>query len=487
MTLLYDSPILKEDAYKVGHQKLYPKNLSYIYSVLIPRKNSFYPWSDKMVSFGYQLFVMKELRDDWNENFFNQPLEDVLETYSTVIGTVLGPENVELNHIKELHELGYLPLEVKALPEGSIVPMQVPTLTIINTDKRFPWLTNFVETILLSETFVTTTVATTAHEFRKRAIEYGKKYSDDLGYVDYQFHDFSERGQHGNGAGRLSGLSHITSFKGSDVLQAPLDANKYYQADLANQGQVSASVIASEHSVMESYGLDQYKTYETLIKDNPTGILSLVSDTYDYWEVINDVLPSLKDLIMSRDGKLVLRPDSGDMETNILGTLDSLWDTFGGTVNSKGMKVLDSHVGLLYGEGITLDNVNGIFDVMVEHGYSPENIVLGVGAYVYSVNVSRDSFAQAIKAQVAVYDDGTEKLIFKDPKTDTDHLKRSLKGAVAVVDDSEGNLKVIDGLTLEQANSYQGNKLHTIFKDGEVYNEVSLSDVRDILEKDIEK
>lgn len=476
MKTIKNLSVLKTDAYKIGHVHLYPKNLTKIYSTLIPRENSFYPWSDEMVVFGYQMFV-KKMVQDFSDNFFNQPLEDVLYTYERTIKSILGEENASSEHIKELHEYGRLPILIKALPEGTLAPMKVPVLTIENTDPRFPWLPNFLETMLLAETFVTSTVATAAHDFRKIAEKYADKSADDKGYIDFQFHDFSERGQHGNEASVLSGLAHLTSFKGSDVLQAATAAEEFYGANLDIPASASASVLASEHSVMEAYGKDQYKTYETLMDQNPNGILSVVSDTYDYWEVINDVLPALKDKVMSRNGKLVLRPDSGDMKENIVGTLKSLWETFGGTVNSKGYKVLDSHVGLIYGEGITLDNVEDIFDVMLENGFSAENIVLGVGAYVYSVLVSRDSFAQAIKAQVAVFSDGTENLIYKDPKTDTKHLKRSLKGAVAVVE-RNGKYEAIDNLTLEEAEQVEGNQLQTIFNDGKFENAQTLDEIR---------
>jgi len=484
--IIYDSILMGADYYKAWHKDLYPDGLEKVYSVLIPRKNSFFPWSDKMVVFGYQLFAGRILVDKFNETFFNQKREDVMETYSYVVGTMLGKPASEINadHIGALHDLGYLPIKVKALKEGTEVPMGVPVLTIENTLPEFAWLPNYLETILLSETFVTSTVASVAHQFHLIGKEYGEKYADNLDYLPFQFHDFSQRGQHGVEASVLSGLGHLTSSAGTDAMSSVLLAEKYYGAKLSKE-LVGGSVVASEHSVMESYGLDQFHTYHELIKNNPTGILSLVSDTYDYWEVIDKVLPAEKDAIMARDGKVVIRPDSlEDVNAGLVRTLDSLYNTFGGAVNSKGLRVLEPHVGLLHGEGINLDNVRGLMDAIVEGGYSPENIVIGVGAYVYSVLVSRDSFGQAIKAQDVIID-GKEMKIFKDPalhekKDNIDEeraMKKSLKGAVVVLKDGD-HIYAKDDLTIAEADSTEGNLLHTIFEDGKQYNTQTLSEIR---------
>ena len=315
--IIYDSILMGADYYKAWHIDLYPDGLEKVYSVLIPRKNSFFPWSDKMVVFGYQLFAGRTLVDKFNETFFNHKREDVMETYSYVVGSILGKPASEINadHIGALHDLGYLPIKVKALKEGTEVPMGVPVLTIENTLPEFAWLPNYLETILLSETFVTSTVASVAHQFHLIGKEYGEKYADNLDYLPFQFHDFSQRGQHGVEASMLSGLGHLTSSAGTDAMASILLAEKYYGAKLDKE-LVGGSVVASEHSVMEAYGLDQFHTYHELIKNNPTGILSLVSDTYDYWEVIDKVLPAEKDAIMARDGKLVVRPDTSVDETS---------------------------------------------------------------------------------------------------------------------------------------------------------------------------
>ena len=540
--------VLLSDCYKFGHRVLYPENTTYVYSTLTPRENSYFPYSDKMVVFGYEMFVQRWLVEHFNENFFDLDIDTVVEQYHYVVSTSLGEQNADAGHIRALHELGYLPILIKALPEGTLAPMKVPVLTIENTHDDFAWLTNFLETLLISETFVTSTVASMALAMKKVAVKYGLETAETLDHIAYQCHDFSERGQHGNGAAQLSGIGHLTSFVGSDTIQAAVMAHNYYGADLAKEN-ILKSVVASEHSVMQAYGVDEVHTYKTLMERHPDGILSLVSDTYDYYGVLTNVLPTLHKEVMARNGKVVIRPDSGnpvdiiagvkaidvssvkpwevDALLNIMireidinkpvllvrngnyslaevgislvsnrlfiksskpheltpedkGSLELLWEQFGGTINSKGYKVLDPHVGLLYGEGITVDRMAEIFDRMKEKGFSSENVVFGVGAYVYSVQISRDSFAQAIKSQMVTID-GEDKMIFKNPKTDVNHVKRSLAGKVVVLE-IEGKLVVESGYPKEYENPR--DLLQPIFENGEVLRNTPFKVIRDRLDKE---
>jgi len=486
------NPLLMTDAYKIGHQLLYPKGTQVVYSTLTPRINSYFPWNDKMVVFGYEAFF-KKLKIMFDEGFFSRDKYEVvaeaIETISDVMGEDVAHRVTE--KFEALHDLGYLPIRVRALPEGTLVPMQVPVLTIENTDPDFYWLPGYLETSLLSETFVTSTVASMAREFKKVGLHYATLTSDVIEdiytttFLDFQFHDFSERGQHGNEAAKLSGMAHLTSFKGTDVLQSVDHIKKVF--DVSSDEVVGGSVLATEHSVMEVLGTNQLEAYRSLIKENPNGILSVVSDTYDYWEVVNQVLPALKDEIMARDGKLVIRPDSlDDVGQGLVDTLNSLWSTFGGTVNSKGYRVLDSHIGLLHGEGVTLDNIDGYMLKIARNGFSTENVVFGVGAYVYSVLASRDSFGQALKATAAVVD-GEEREVFKDPKTKTESFKKSLRGRVSVHGDS-GNYMVFDKLNSNQVETDTENKMRVIFDPEQGVNGdviTPLSKIRYRISKDI--
>lgn len=533
------SPLLKTDAYKFSHMMLYPKGTEYVYETLTPRVNSYFPWSDKMTVFGYQLFVAR-LKDDFQKNFFDLPWLDVRNEVEPAVMESLGKSNSDqiMPKFKALHELGFLPIHIQALPEGTLVPMQVPVLTIENTDPRFYWLPGYLETLLLSETFVMSTVASTARQFRQIGQKYADLSADDDAYLDFQFHDFSQRGQHGNDSALLSGVAHLTSFKGTDIIQAAPEIRRYYRDD---DSFIGGSVLATEHSIMGSFGEDQFAAYSRLINDHKTGVLSIVSDTYDYWEVVNSVLPALKDDIMARQGKLVIRPDSDTMPVELTGdsivltkhgwqrfndTLDidlitlptgrvltkdgladfnkdeqdddvqmdtvselllatmySMADTFGVTRNSKGYDVLDSHIGILHGEGVTLDTVSDYFDAITDNGFSAENIVFGVGAYVYSVQVSRDSFGQALKA-TSVTINGVEKAVFKNPKTASEGFKKSRKGRVQVLYDENGDYQVIDGFSKDTLPRF--SLLQTIFDNGNVMPLPGFGSIRENIQNTIE-
>ena len=481
-------PYLETDFYKVSHAMnvkgtntpaLHPEKIETVYETLTPRQNTYFKYDDKMVVFGYEFF-MQDLLKSWQTEFFDKPWNTIKPDFE--VFRDMSNEQVYKSmtaKFKELHDLGYLPLEIRSLPEGSLVPMRVPALSIRNTDKRFYWLPGFLETTLLANTFVTTGTASVARQFRKVAEHYADISADDDSYIDFQFHDFSQRGQHGDEASVLAGIGHLSSFKGTDAIPA-VTALKQVYGKTDPKECFGASVVATEHSIMESlageYGTDlngQIKAYRSLIKRNPNGILSIVSDTYNYWQVIDEVIPALKDEIIARNGKLVIRPDSLDENREKTGqtihntaeqlvvSLQSLYETFGGHVNSKGYKILDSHIGLLHGEGISLDNVNDIFKAILDAGFSVENIVLGVGAYVYSVKVSRDDFGQALKASACVID-GQEKIIFKAPHSKAEAFKRSPRGAVSIHGTS-GHYKMIENLTMKEAANDPENQMTLLY------------------------
>lgn len=503
---------LNTDFYKVSHAMdqesgypaLHPLDTKRVYETLTPRDSKWFPYDDKMVVFGYYNFV-KNLVKDWNEQFFRRPWEEI-EPDFRVFGAMSNAHVQEsvTDKFKHLHDYGRLPLEIMALPEGTLVPMRVPVLSIVNTHSDFYWLPGYLETTLLSQTFVTSTVASVARQFRKIAESYAEKSAEDNAYVDFQFHDFSQRGQHGDQASVLSGIGHLSSFKGTDAVPAVDEVLRLYDDD----GFIGGSVVATEHSIMQTlggkYGVDtegQIKAYESLIDRNPEGILSVVSDTYDYWAVIDDVMPALKDKIMARNGKLVIRPDSlaehrektgeiiPDVKTQLVRTLEGLYDTFGGTVNAKGYKVLDSHIGVLHGEGVTIDTVGEYFDAILEAGFSAENIVFGVGAYVYSVKVSRDDFGQALKASAAVIGKN-EVETFKQPKSEAEAFKRSPKGAVSIHGKS-GSYEMVEHLTIEGAKNDPENQMKMLYQDLPDRRSYSLArykfnDIRAQITKDID-
>lgn len=476
------------DFYKITHDELYPDNTTKIYSTFTPRSFEYFPTpTNYAVAFGYQMFIKKTLINYFNEHFFSRPLEEVVREFEYVIESTLGGV-AQSDKIKALHNLGYLPLKIKALPEGTRIPLKVPTLTVENTLPEFFWLTNYIESIMSSELWLPSTSATTSSHYRDILEAWAMETTGSTAGVDFQGHDFSLRGMQGLESAVSSGMGHLLSFVGTDNIPSAVGIEMYYNQKLSD-GLVATSVKATEHSIMSSYGRDEYTAYKTLMEKVPTGILSIVSDTYDYFGVLTTVLPKLKQEILARDGKVVIRPDTGK-PIDILcgtkpydvsntpeekGTFWLLWETFGGTINEKGYKVLDAHVGVLQGDAITLKNVGSIFRKLAENGFASTNLVIGIGAYSMTY-VTRDTLGYALKATYAVID-GVERFIEKDPKTDLNNLKKSLTGKVAVIQ-QDGKLTAVDHLTAAEEEAIENNQLQTIFEDGKTYNEQTFNQVK---------
>ena len=387
--------ILLTDGYKLDHRRQYPEGTEFVYSNWTPRSCQYFPEaSEGTVVFGIEYFIKKYLLEEFNKNFFNRPKEEVIEEFSRRINTFLGPNQVGVNHISALHDLGYLPIEIKALPEGTLCPIGVPTLTIVNTLPEFFWITNYLETLMSACLWLPMTSATSARLYKKRLMEHALKtgFHDQPG-LDFLCHDFSMRGMAGIEAAVMSGLGHLTSFTGSETIPALEAAEEYYNAD-ADSELLAGTVPATEHSVMCAGGLeDEFETFKRLITEiYPTGIVSIVSDTWDFWQVITEYMPRLKDTIMSRNGRVVVRPDSGDPVKIICGDPEAnpnspeykgayqlLGEIFGTTVNEKGYKVLDTHIGLIYGDSITLERQHQIYSQLEAKEFAATNLVLGIG------------------------------------------------------------------------------------------------------------
>ena len=382
---------------------MYSPNMTLLYSNLTPRKSRI-PGVEKMVFFGLQYFIKEYLINQWDELFFKKPIEEVIVNYAHFITLTLGTKEVEIKHIKDLHDLGHLPLEIKALPEGSLVPMRVPCLTIKNTEPRFGWLVNFLETCLSNVIWSPCTTATIALEYRKLLNNFAEMTGADKGFIQFQAHDFAQRGYSSVETSMTSGAGHLLSFVGTDTIPAILFLQEYYDADIKKE-LVGTSVPATEHSIMcvNAAEMGELESFKDLIQNVfPSGIISIVSDTWDLWKVCTEYLTELKDVILARDGKVVIRPDSGDPIDIICGTgekivlnfgeedfeklssigkgvIELLWDVFGGTTNEKGYKVLDPHIGAIYGDSITLERAREILERLKSKGFASSNIVFGVG------------------------------------------------------------------------------------------------------------
>jgi nicotinamide phosphoribosyltransferase len=522
------NPLTATDFYKTGHRKQYPAGSEYVYSNFTARscrltnliKENF---DDKIVFFGLQGFI-KTLKETWDENFFNQPMEKVVAQYKRRMDNSLGVGAVPVDHIEALHKLGYLPIKIKALPEGSRVNIGVPVLTIINTVPEFFWFTNYLESLMSAELWRPCTSATTAYEYKKLLTQYAVETGGSLDFVPFQGHDFSFRGMGGYFDAITSGAGHLLSFVGTDTIPAIDYLEEFYGAD-SDKELVGCSVPATEHSVMCMGTMeDEVATFDRLISEVcPKGIVSIVSDTWDFWEVITKYTIILKDVIMQREGKVVFRPDSGDPvriltglkyydfdanpdkvgpspwagyeavkrngkfyevmsddslveipEHVVKGAVECLWDIFGGNTNKKGYRTLDQHVGLIYGDAINLQRADKILKRLKAKGFASDNVVFGIGSFTY-VFVTRDTYGFAMKATWGQVN-GEARELFKNPKTDTG-FKKSAKGLLRV--EKEGDDYVLyDQQTKEQEE--QG-ELKVVFEDGNLVVETTLSEMRDRL------
>ncbi len=488
-----NTPItLLADFYKLSHRKQYPEGTTKVYSTLTPRSNKYAPYSDEIVWFGLQYFIKEYLIDRFNKDFFNKPKKDVVKEYKRLVEYSLGKEYSDTKHIEELHDLGYLPIKISALPEGSLVPMRVPVMTIENTHDKFFWLTNFLETILSTTIWLPTTSATLAYSYRKILNDYAIKTTGSLAGVEFQGHDFSMRGMSSEQSTAASGAGHLLSFKGTDTIPSILFLEKYYNANIEAE-LVGTSIPATEHSVMCSYGKQNEKELLKHLLENvyPTGIFSVVCDTWDFWKVVTEYLPELKEVILNRNGKLVVRPDSGNPVDIICGTkakdgntpeekglIELLYETFGGEVNKEGFKVLDSHIGAIYGDSITLEIAKEICEKLYKKGFATTNVVFGIGSYSYQY-ATRDSFGFAVKATYAVVN-SEERMLFKDPKTDSG-IKKSQKGLVVVSKDKDHKYIYEDGFVNNSEYKIKDNLLRTIFFNGKLLRQTSLSEIREKL------
>ena len=427
------NPMFYIDFYKVGHIDQYHKDIENIYSTWTPRWRK--PGTpDEYVHFGVQAFIKEFLMASFDYEFFNATLESVVENYKRVVKHCLFVENPRTDHIEALWRLRYLPLKTYSLPDGTVVSHGIPTMVITNTDPRFFWLVNYLETLMSSVLWKPATTATTARQYRKLFEHHAKVAGEtDLSFVDWQGHDFSMRGLSGPDDATFSGMGHLLFFNGTDTVPAILAAERYYGANIETEI-VGGSVPATEHSVM-SAGLKggEFETFKRLLSEvYPKGIVSVVSDTWDLWKVLTDYIPRLRDIIINRDGKLVIRPDSGDPvkimigdpaysgahgAPQAVGAISLLAQALGAVDNPTGKFPLINKGGLIYGDGISLERADKILAGTWAKELSPFNVVFGIGSYTYQL-VTRDNHGLAMKAVAYKGHDGIVVPMFKDPVTD---------------------------------------------------------------------
>jgi nicotinamide phosphoribosyltransferase len=478
------NPLLLTDGYKVDHRRQYPEGTTLVYSNWTPRKSRI-DEVEEVVFFGLQYFLKKYILQDFEAHFFAQPKDKVLAQYARRINNYLGKNQVGIQHIADLHDLGYIPMVFKALPEGVSVPMRVPMFTMYNTLPEFFWLTNYFETLLSATVWLPCNSATIAKQYRAILDKYALETSSIPEFVDWQGHDFSMRGMGGIEAAVTSAAGHLLSFKGTDTIPAIDFLEDFYNANSDNE-LIGGSVAATEHSVM-CMGTDtgEFETFQRLITEvYPKGIVSIVSDTWDLWKVLTVYLPRLKSEITKRAGKVVVRPDSGDPvdiicgnpigknEQERKGVIELLWDVFGGKINEKGYKELIPQIGAIYGDSITLQRATQICERLKAKGFASTNVVLGIGSFTYQYN-TRDTFGFAMKATYGEVN-GLGREIFKDPITD-DGTKKSAKGLLQIYKNAAGTYCLKDQCTWEEEKM---GELKEVFRDGKLLKDDTLAEIR---------
>ena len=554
------------DSYKVSHIKFETTGVTEIYSNFTARFSKYLKrllgdhYDDTYVVFGVQWLLLR-LHAMAKKGFFDRPKEEVINEMRLVLGTYIGQD--DFVHFEKLHDLGYLPIVVKTLDEGSIVPVGLPFLTVRNTLPQFEWLPNYLETLFSTDLWKQLTVATIARAFRLISNRYALETTGSIAGTEWQNHDFGCRGQSGLESSAINGVAFLLSSCGTDNISALWAGYNFYDTHVGGDQLLAGSVSAGEHSVTtlgilteqeraEQNGevIDlveaEYRYKHWLLTERfKTGIVSDVADSFDYWSHVTVNVPRLKDVIMARDGKYVVRGDSGNpvhiiagyriqefttdyagneyaswedvelavgqdgdqpevvkfgneyklldwsdcSEDEIIfkwkditsyeahGTIVCLWDIFGGTQTEQGFNVLDSHIGMIYGDGITVQRSEEILERLKEKGFASTNIVFGVGSYSLNM-LSRDHLGMAIKATNAIVEINgvnVDKAIYKEPKTDLS--KKSARGLLSVHKNYDtGEYKLLDmcsrkGETVGELNvAYMNGQFHKLTNIFEIRN-----------------
>ena len=499
MPAKYTKPVpalLLTDFYKICHRSFFNPDTTQLVSYWTPRKSRL-EHIDYVVMFWLQATCKKYLIDHFNITFFERPWEEVREEYVTYVAATFYEDIAEgeIEAFKKIYDLGYLPIEIRAVPEGTRVPIGCPALEIRATEDYAFWLPQYLETILSCNLWSPMTAATLADANRRALVSWYDKTVDDGVPVRTGAGDFSMRGMPGDDAAIMADAGHLLSFSSTATVPTAWALNCFYNAPFS----VARGVPSTEHSIPESFGQERELDYfKRVLTERPTGPLSTVSDTWDLEKVLVEHLPKLKDLIMARDGKVVIRPDSGkpaDIICGVDGKMDGsplevdgciglLWKLFGGRINSKGYRELDPHIGLIYGDAITHESLNEICSRLERLGYAANNIIFGFGSYTYQY-VTRDTFGFALKVTHGIVA-GEERYMFKDPKTDKgthSASKKSQKGMCIVTQGADGKLTYTDQHTITESDS-PDNLLRPVFRNGELLVDEDFDTIRHRLHPD---
>ena len=484
------NPMLLIDFYKAVHAEMLPKNITKSVSYFTPRMSRVKRW-DKVVMFGLQGFIKTYLIDYFNEEFFDKPFKEIIYEYKRIMDASLGEDAYKIDKIESLHKLGYLPIEIVALPEGTIVPMHVPMFGITNTHKDFAWLPQSLESLISAEMWHPMLAATVGMTYRGIVNHYYDLTCEDNIPRSKALGAFDFRGEECLESAVKAGAGWCLSFLNTATVPTIPYLEKNYFCDCTKES-VAYGSPSTEHSVMcSNYAVDgdEITLLRRLLTEiYPNTSFSAVLDSYDYWNIIDNILPQLKTEIMNHNGCMLMRGDSGDCVEVVTKTVFKLWEEFGGTVNSKGYKVLDPHVKAIYGDSITVQRCEEIYRILMKNGFACSNVALGVGSFSFQCieedgvlkPFTRDTFSSCIKATYCEIN-GKPFPIFKNPKDGG--FKKSQKGCCRVYTRCDGSIYYEDELTWEQAikSGKHGNMLIPVFKDGELLKEQSLKEIRDRL------
>ncbi len=444
--------ILDTDSYKLSHYKQYPQGIEKVFSYIESRGGVF----DSTLFFGLQKALI-----ELNQNFPTWQDFEEAKALTTEHGVPFNEQGW-----KALIELGHFPLEIRAVQEGKVIPTQNVLVTVVNTDPRFFWLTSYLETSLLRAVWYPTTVATLSFECKKVINRYMQATCDNLEGLGFKLHDFGARGVSSEESACIGGAAHLVNFLGTDTLSAIRFARDYYDAGISG-----FSIPATEHSTITSWGKQHEKdAYRNVLEQFPDGLVACVSDSYDIFNAVSKLWGSeLKEQVVERNGTLVIRPDSGDPEEILPILLETLADKFGYTLNTKGYKVLSDKVRLIQGDGINLQSLCLILEILTAKGWSTENIAFGMGGGLLQ-QLNRDTLKFAMKNSAALIN-GEWQEVYKDPITD--HGKRSKKG---ILDLQNGKTVRIQDAQLFGEREH--SDLQIVYRNGKLINKMNFEAIR---------
>ena len=481
------NPMLLIDFYKAVHAEMLPKGITKSVSYFTPRMSRVKRWNE-VVMFGLQGFVKTYLMDYFNEEFFRKSFDEVMREYKRIMDATLGAEAYKIEKVEKLHKLGYLPIEIFALPEGTLVPMHVPMFGITNTHPEFAWLPQSLESLISAESWHPMLAATVGHTYREIVNKYYDMTCDDTIPRARALGAFDFRGEECTESAVKAGAGWCLSFLNTATVPTIPYLEQNYSCDCTKEP-VAFGSPSTEHSVMcSNFAVDgdEITLLRRLLTEiYPNTSFSAVLDSYDYWNIIENVLPQLKKEILEHNGCMLMRGDSGDCVEVVTETVFKLWDIFGGTVNSKGYKVLDPHVKAIYGDSITVQRCEQIYEILTKKGFACSNVALGVGSFSFQCieedgilkPFTRDTFSSCIKATYCEIDE-IPYPIFKNPKDGG--FKKSQKGC-CVVYREDGVLKYKDEYNWNEAVTDERNLLKTVFKDGTLVKEQTLQEIRAVL------